>query len=178
MSQEFKALTEDIVFSSLKGENVSIKDKAMARLNTILQVEKEGTLITGTQTQAKVARAQAMLDNGNIKAALAELNSLEGPAAQTAQPFIEQAQASLMAEHVQQMLRDIILSKITGHTALQPVDVGGDGAQSAPNGFDLRALEQTIKDVTVPQDVIKDEESGLSILPQKQGFKGFSDGRR
>lgn len=68
----------DIVVASLKGEDVSIQEKAQARLNEIMQVEKDGELVTGTDTQATVARAQKMLDEGNIEGAIAELQGLEG----------------------------------------------------------------------------------------------------
>ncbi|HPF78126.1 MAG TPA: mitofilin family membrane protein, partial [Alphaproteobacteria bacterium] len=119
LSGEFKGLAGDIVVSSLKGEDVSLKEKATARLSNIFQVEKEGELVAGTDTQVTVSKAQKMLDEGNIKGAIAELQTLDGEAAQTAQPFIQQAQVSLLAEKVQEMLGQDILSKISGQLPIK-----------------------------------------------------------
>lgn len=108
LSNEFRTMAGDIVVSSLKGEDVSVQEKARARMNEVFAVEKNGELITGTDTQAKVARTQKMIDEGNIEGALSELQTLEGPAAQAAQPFIDKAQVTLMAEKVKQMLSQAI----------------------------------------------------------------------
>lgn len=114
LSKEFRGLAGDIVVSSLKGEDISIKERAKARLNDVMTIEKDGELVTGTQTQATVAKAQAMLDAGDIQGAMAELQTLEGGAAEQAQPFMGQLKATLQAEETQQLLRNSILSKVTG----------------------------------------------------------------
>jgi len=178
LSREFKGLAGDIVVSSLQGEDVSIKERAQARLHNMLQVEKNGALVTGTETQNKVATAQKMLDDGNIEGAIAALQGLDGEAADTAQPFIEQAKASLMAGDLQKLLGDTILSKVTGQLP--------NGITSIPDMKDIIPTEmpKNIPDAgqildavpMVPNDVIKDEESGVSILPRDSKFKGFSGG--
>ncbi|MCI5060314.1 MAG: mitofilin family membrane protein [Alphaproteobacteria bacterium] len=210
LSQEFKGLAGDIVFSSIKGEDVSFKDKFKARLNNVLQVEKDGELITGTPTQATVNQAQQMLDTGNIQGAITQLQTLEGPAAQTAAPFIEQAQVSLLAKQVEQMLGSSILSKITGQLPIQDMlngalggNMGGtmSGNMGAPtnlpqipggghglnqmnsqiggqiNGqINMNDVKETLEGTLQPAEVISDEESGIRILPNQSGFKGFSAG--
>lgn len=189
LSSEFRGLAGDIVVSSLNGEDVSIKDKAMARLNDVIQVEKDGELVTGTDTQATVAKAQAMLDSGDVQGAITTLQTLDGDAAQTAQPFIEQAKASLLSDQVQQMLRNTILSKVGGQFGgivdqlptqmmVQEPNAGAETpVQPAQTGFDMEAIKKTLEETTTPREVIKDEESGLKILPRQQGFKGFSAGQ-
>lgn len=104
LSQELKSLTGDIVVSSIKGEDVSIREKAAARVNNVFQVQKDGELVTGTDTQAKIARAQKLLDDGNVDGAVVELQSLQGPALQTAQPVIDQAAMTALAQQVSTML--------------------------------------------------------------------------
>lgn len=202
LSKEFKGLAGDIVVSSLKGEDISIKERAMARFNDVIQVEKDGELLTGTDTQSTVNKAQAMLDAGDVQGAIATLQTLDGEAAETAQPFIEQAKASLLSGQVQQMLQSSILSKVSGPlngvmNQLPRGLMGGDAAQTpaanpisveedkpAQNGLDMNAVKETLGeniddavDAIAPKEVIKDEESGLSILPRQQGFKGFSTGQ-
>ena len=112
LSNELRSLTGDIVVSSLKGEDVSVQDKAMARLHDVLKIQKDGQLVTGTDTQARVARAQVMLDNGDVEGALAELEALRGPAAQTAQPLIDQAQMTLMLENLQSTVTEGVMGHI------------------------------------------------------------------
>lgn len=184
LSDEFKGLAGDIVVSSLKGEDVSFTDKAKARLNNVFQVEKEGELVSGTDTQAKVAKAQEMLDQGNIQGAITELQTLEGEAAQAAQPFIQRAEVSLLAEKVQQMLGETILSKVSGQLPVSDMLEGvmapeaGNTGQS-DSSFSMDEVKRNLEEaIPAPEpEVIHDEESGVTILPTQPGFKGFSGGQ-
>ena len=203
LSEELKGLTGDIVFSSLKGEEVSVMDKAKARLSNALKIEKDGEIIGATDTQKTVAQAQALLDQGDVGGAVALLKTLDGEAAQTAQPFIAKAEVTMLSGNVQGMLRDMILSNIGGafggalggaggtlYTgsgaagqlggALQSVLPPGESGPDAVDldDVDLNKIKQTLEN-TLPlqNEVIKDEESGVTILPrQGAGFKGFSGG--
>ncbi len=185
LSGEFKGLAGDIVVSSLKGEDISIMDKAKARLGQVLQVEKDGEVISGTDTQAKVARAQAMLDKGDVQGAITELKSLDGEAAQTAQPFVQEAEMTLLAQQVQGMMQNMILAKIGGavpalSTTVSPVAAPATVPGVPPQGhIDLNAIKDSVTNALPgQQEVIKDDESGLVILPRPQGFKGFSPGQQ
>ncbi|MEM6780574.1 MAG: uroporphyrinogen-III synthase [Pseudomonadota bacterium] len=178
LSGEFRGLAGDIVVASLSGEDVSITDRAKARLSDIMTVEKDGEVVGGTDTQAAVSRAQTLLDEGDVQGAIAILQTLEGPAADQAQPFIEQAEISMLAEQVQTMLRQNILSRVSG-----VFPAGMMGGQPLPNiitpsgsgTLNLDQITDTIKSVVPNQQVVTDEESGVSILPQQQGFRGLSD---
>ena len=137
LSDQFRGVAGEIVVASLKGEDVSMKEKAVARLNEVLQVQKNGELVTGTDTQATVARAQKMLDEGNVEGAITELQTLQGEAAQTAQPWLDNAQTTLLAQKVQNMMTvkvggivgaanlQGILNEIESFVGSQPVDMGG-----------------------------------------------------
>lgn len=195
LSNEFKGLTGDIVESSLKGEELSITEKAKARLSNLIEVKKDGELIGATETQKTVSKAQQLLDEGNIQGAIAELQTLDGEAAQTAQPFIERAEVALLAERVQQMLGEDILSRLQGQIpALQGMSQNGtmpergfsdlipdmdipqiEGAQELNMDEIKRNLKEAVPNIGA-QEVITDEESGVTILPRQQGFKGFSAG--
>ncbi|HNQ91841.1 MAG TPA: mitofilin family membrane protein [Alphaproteobacteria bacterium] len=112
LSNEFRSLAGDVVAASLAGENVSVQDKALARFGNLVTVEKDGKQISGTDTQIRVAEAQKLLDQGDIEGAVAVLQQIEGPAAEKTQPFIDQAQATMMARQVQQMLGTNLLMKL------------------------------------------------------------------
>ncbi|MCB9990626.1 MAG: uroporphyrinogen III synthase HEM4 [Rhodospirillales bacterium] len=161
---EFKGLAGDIVVSSLKGEDVSIQEKARARFNDVLSVEKDGELLTGTDTQAKVARAQKMLDEGDIQGALAELQSLEGEAAQTAQPFMNEAQMTLMAQQLQGMMTQKVLNNVAGPAAGMS---GGMPMPGVPSAAGMEQLIGEIKNMAPQKTLIRDPNSGFTILAPK-----------
>lgn len=108
LSTELRTMTGDIVVASLKGEDVSIEERAQARINELFAVEKDGELITGTPTQSKLDQTQKLLDQGDLAGAISIAQTLQGPAAQAAAPWLKQAQASLLASNVQDMLGQAI----------------------------------------------------------------------
>ena len=112
LSSELKQMTGDIVVSSLKGDDVSIKEKAKARFGSLVQIEKDGEMLSGTPTQATVAKAQNYIEQGQIEDGISALQGLDGSASSIVQPFIEKAKASILAEKVKAMLSENILSKV------------------------------------------------------------------
>lgn len=153
LSNQLKGLTGDIVVSSIKGEDVSIREKAAARMNEVFQVQKDGKLVTGTDTQARVARAQKLLDEGKIDEAVAELQSLQGPALQTAQPLIDQALMTSLAQQVAGALTGKVAAQLPAETTaanplsglveglsgLSPSDIGTSLGQSVKGTSSRRA---------------------------------------
>lgn len=187
LSNEFKGLAGDIVVSSLKGEDVSIKEKAQARIHNVFKFEKDGELVSGTPTQQTVSKAQKLLDQGDIQGAIMELQSLDGPAAETALPFIQEAQASLLAEQVQKMLGNSILSKFTGQLPLEGILPNLQGqTDQMPNGAGTGGLPNiNMPEMNMPavpnmndiqgslgnmvptqKNMVVDKESGVAIMPK------------
>jgi uncharacterized coiled-coil protein SlyX len=164
LSEELQTMTGDIVFASLKGEDVSIADQAKVRLAQVLNVKKDGELVGGTPTQKTVAKAQEQLGGNDIAGALATLQTLEGDARTKANPIIEQAEAALLADQVQNMLRQMIVANV------------GTDMNTAAGAIDLQDVTTTIQNaVPGQQNVIRDEDSGFTILPSApKGFKGLS----
>jgi hypothetical protein len=117
LSDELRSLTGEIVVASLKGEDVSVMDKAKARLNTVLQVEKDGELLTGTETQSKVNTAETLMEQGDIAGAIAAMQTLDGDAAQMAGPWIEKAKAALSAQRVKNTLTQVLTAQAAGVSA-------------------------------------------------------------
>lgn len=132
LSSELKGLTGDILVASVNGEDVSIQDKAMARFQKYISIEKDGQPVMGSTAQARVAKAQALLDAGDVNGAMAELQTLQGPARQTAQPVIDQGMITLMAQNVQQMLSKNIVTQIKG--TMNPVPLTTSGSITTPMG--------------------------------------------
>lgn len=167
LSEEFKGYAGDIVFSSLKGEDISAADKAKVRIAQVLNVKKDGELLGGTPTQKTVAKAQEQLDANDIQGAIATLNTLDGDAKTKAQPFIQQAEAAVLAEQIQNMLRQMIVANVGSN---MNTATGSTGTTT------LKTMTDKVQAIMPKENVVKDEESGFAILPAPKGFKGFSPG--
>lgn len=128
LSKEFRGLTGDIVSASLSGKDVSLKEKAKARMADVFLVEKNGQRVSGTEEQIAVAAAQKQLDAGNVEGALEILKTLKGPAAQESQPFIEKAEATLMAGNLQNVISQNAIQSVK--SSVQTMVNGG-----LPNGI-------------------------------------------
>lgn len=112
LSGELRGLTGEIISASLRGEDVSVKEKMAARLGQILSIEKDGKPVMGIKEQAIIANAQNALDKGDVAAAVAELNKLEGEAAQAASPVTLQAMGTLNAQNTVDMLMQNMMTKL------------------------------------------------------------------
>jgi uroporphyrinogen-III synthase/outer membrane murein-binding lipoprotein Lpp len=163
LSEQFKGMAGDIVVASLKGEDISVQERAKARFGDLLKIEKDGELITGTDTQATVARAQKLLDSGDVQAAIKELQSLDGEAATAAQPWIHEAQMTMLAERLQTLLGQNVTSEIQGQMngGALPTQMNPQLQQKL---MELKNKAQQL--IPGANQVITDEESGMSILPQ------------
>lgn len=109
LQEEFRSVAGDVVAASLRGEDVSFADQATARLNDILKIEKNGEMISGTETQVKIDQAAKMVATGNIDAAVKflkkQLNSKE---LAPLRPWIKQAQISLVARKAKKAIEQAI----------------------------------------------------------------------
>lgn len=142
LSSELRSLTGDIVVSSLKGEDVSLQEKAQARLNQVFRVEKEGELITGTETQATMANTQSLLDSGDLEGAIAAVQMLDGPAASAILPWLNKAKATLIAQRVKRMITGTIQSgTLGGITAGGLNAIGGGGQLIQDNATGINILK-------------------------------------
>jgi len=112
LKTEFKALAGDIVLAQLRGEDMSIKERALKRMNNLVRVRRR-TEVKGQTTEAIVARAQYYLDQGNIRKAVIELQTLEAEPKAVAQPWLNAAQARVVADRVTQKISKIVLEKIS-----------------------------------------------------------------
>jgi hypothetical protein len=108
LTTELKEITGEAVVASLKGEDVTISERAKAKFNEVFQVQKNGELVSGTDTQARMDKAQKLMESGDIEGAMAQVQNLEGPAAVVAAPWLDQAQASLIAQRAQEVLNQAV----------------------------------------------------------------------
>ncbi len=156
LADQLKALAPAIVSAGLEGQNVTLKEKALARLNELVQVSKGGQLVSGTDSQAEISRAQALLEKGDVAGAVAELQNLHGSAQNTAKPFIDAAGATLAAERVQASIQSSVSTLL-----------GVGGAPLTTQDAGLQALVHRIGNMAPGPGLVTDKASGFAILPQQ-----------
>ena len=113
LTDRFQPLAGEIVRADIRGEGNSWIDTAVGKLSTLVTVRQEGGGVVGTTANAVVARAEAALNEGNLAKAVEELSALQGPAAQTAAPWLADAKARLAADQAARQLNDRAISLMT-----------------------------------------------------------------
>lgn len=112
LKAELQAASGDIISAKLRGEDVSIKDKLMLHLKSLLSVRKNGATTADAGENALIQQASAQLDAGDVQGAMTTLQQLQGPAAEAAAPWQEKAQATLIAQTVDMNLVNAIIGKV------------------------------------------------------------------
>ena len=113
LQKEFRGIAADIVMAKLRGEDASVRDRVLERLGKYAKVRKVDD-IEGNTVDATVARAEKMLDEGNIRGAIAELQTLEGAPAEVAQPWMNQAAGNIVADDATTMMMQQLMQQMSG----------------------------------------------------------------
>jgi hypothetical protein len=106
-------------------------DRAIARARSVVVVRRTGPGVTGTSPEAIVARAEAQLASGDLKAAVATLGGLKGPAAAAARPWRQAARIHLTVLEAVATLHRAALARIG---AAKPPIEGGAGTGKPKSG--------------------------------------------
>lgn len=113
LASMFDSMSGKVVQSSLEGEDGSLAEQAKAKLNSLVQVEKDGELLTGTSTQATLNKAKRLLAQGDVRGARAVIDTLpEGEKSQL-QDWMSKADATIQVQDLSAVL-DSNLSSIIG----------------------------------------------------------------
>ena len=113
LQTEMQGLAGDIVTAELQGQDVSVQEAARKRLDRLARASQPND-IKGTGTDAVVARAQVMLDKGDVGGAMRELQSLNGASAEAARPWMSNAAEYVDTEHSSDDLTQGMLQQVTG----------------------------------------------------------------
>lgn len=113
LQKEFRGIAADIVMAKLQGEDASVRDRVLQRLGQYAKVRKVDD-IEGQGVDAVVARAEKMLDEGNIRGAIQELQTLDGESAKTAQPWMNQAAGNVVADDATAAMMQQLMQQMSG----------------------------------------------------------------
>ncbi|WP_142850528.1 COG4223 family protein [Telmatospirillum sp. J64-1] len=98
LQQRFQDLAGRIVQAGTVGGGDSWWDRTVDRMGALVSVRRIDGGGGGTGPASVVARAETHVQAGNLAAAVEELRTLQGAAAETAQPWIADAEARVAAE--------------------------------------------------------------------------------
>ncbi|AWK87722.1 hypothetical protein DEW08_17265 [Azospirillum thermophilum] len=104
LTDRFKPLASEIVRAANRGEGNDWVEQVTGKLATLITVRRQGGGVVGNGPEAIVARAEAAVDENNLPRAVEELSALQGPAAETAAPWVADAKARLAANQAGQQL--------------------------------------------------------------------------
>ncbi|WP_162913159.1 uroporphyrinogen-III synthase [Rhodospirillaceae bacterium SYSU D60014] len=106
-------------------------DRTIARLSSLVTVRPVGDAVEGEGPAARVARAEARLEAGDLEAAVAELSNLTGAPAEAAADWLTQARARLAADAAAAKLQTTLVRGLAQQAAAQH-ETQGDGATMPP----------------------------------------------
>ena len=116
LQKEFRAIAADIVMAKLAGEDASVRERVLERLGKYAKTRKIDD-IQGNTPDAVVARAEKMMNNGDIKGAIRELQTLDGESAEAAKPWMEQAAGAAAADDSSAALMQALMQQMSGANA-------------------------------------------------------------
>lgn len=106
---EFQTIAGDAVAASLRGEDVSISEKVSAKFNEVIKVEKDGELITGTETQATLNEAENLIDNDSWEEAINLLRrELRAPELEPIRPWIKEVEKLISSRKLDNLIEEAI----------------------------------------------------------------------
>ncbi|HEV7371589.1 mitofilin family membrane protein [Arenibaculum sp.] len=114
LDDRFSRYAPDIVQAGRTADGGEWYDRALNRVTSLVSVRRVGGDVPGDGAAAVVARTEALLDHGNLDAAVEQLSTLQGPAAEAAEPWLAQARARLLAERVSTALTRHAIGRLAG----------------------------------------------------------------
>jgi hypothetical protein len=106
LRSSFDPVANRIVHAAQAPQGDGLLQQAAGNLMSLVTVRPVGADVEGDSAAARVARAEAALDDGDVAAAVAELEALDGPAAEAAAPWLAEARPRLAAETALHTLRE------------------------------------------------------------------------
>lgn len=112
LAERFDALAPALVRSELMPQGRSWWRDTVNRLGSLLTVRREDGEAAGTSPAAVVARTQAALRRGDLAGAVAQAETLDGAAAETVAPWLNDARARLAADKALSTLTAAVVAAI------------------------------------------------------------------
>lgn len=119
LTTSFKTTANDIVRAVAVPEGAGWVEQTVKNVTSLVTIRRAPGNLDGEGALGIVARAEHNVQNGDLAAAIVELETLQGNPKEAAQPWIDQAKARLDAQKTVSMMQAHILSLLG--------NVGGQG---------------------------------------------------
>lgn len=122
---EFETVASNAVRATSLSDDSGISAWLRGRLAELISVRRTGADLPGATAEAIVARAEIHLQAGDLRAAVAELEGLDGAAAEAARRWLAGARARLEAERSLREITAYVIERLSGGDA--PAETAEEG---------------------------------------------------
>lgn len=125
LASRFDRLASGIVRAGQQEGPQPWYEKAANRVSSLITVRRVAGEVEGDSAAAIVSRAEARLQENDLEGAVAQVGTLEGPAAEVAAPWLRDANARLAADRAVAALTRQAISRLAGAEPRQAAPQGG-----------------------------------------------------
>jgi hypothetical protein len=138
---DFGHLAPDIVRSAVVGDGSKWWRQALYHIESVISVRRVGDSVKGDAVDAVVARAEAKLEEDDLKGAVQALQPLTGLSSDVAQPWIHDARDRLALNAAEAELTRLSIDRVAGNPS----------SASDQSGSDQSGADQTGAQTSAPQ---------------------------
>ena len=114
LARSFAAGADAAVAAAAPAASGSVLDRLLASAATIVKVKRVGEAATGDSPSAVIARAQALIDKGDLAGAVQQIETLQGASRDAFAAWLADARARLSADDVVKRLEATLLASVGG----------------------------------------------------------------
>jgi hypothetical protein len=116
LQEDFNAAAMAAIDAENQPTDDSLASEVWSRAKSFVRIRRKGD-VEGEDTSALLARIEHRLRNGDLKAALAEAEKLNGPAAEAVAPWVAELKRKVAAEEALARIESKLLGTIGGAEA-------------------------------------------------------------
>jgi hypothetical protein len=114
LTRSFAASRDAALAAAAPTPSGSLIDRLLASASTLVKLKRVDEAATGDSASAVLARAEALLDKGDLAAAVKQIETLDGAPREAFKAWLDDAQARLAADAVLQRLEATLLASASG----------------------------------------------------------------
>ncbi len=114
LTRSFAANTDAALAAAAPAPSGSILDRLLASAGTLVKIKRVDEAATGDSPGAVLARAEALLDKGDLAGSVQQIDTLDGAPREAFAAWLDQARARLGADETVQRLEAKLLASVGG----------------------------------------------------------------
>ncbi len=114
LTRSFPASRDAALAAAAPAPSGSLIDRLLASASTLIKVKRVDEAASGDSPSAVLARAEALLDKGDLAGAVKQVETLQGAPREAFSGWLDQAHARLAANDIMQRLEASLLASVGG----------------------------------------------------------------